>query len=272
MRPTVSVIATTYNWPQALDRVLDGLARQTCALKEVVIADDGSGPETLAVIDAWRPRLPFPLVHARQEDLGFRAARARNLAASQASGDYLIYLDGDGLVFPGFVEGHMRHAEPGWFTVGRRCYLRRWLSQPVLEKKLSPHAWPKTAFFPLALLGGSNRPFQLLPVPMSEARRRNKAREWNKAQTCNLGVWRGDLLRVGGFDESYEGYGLEDTDFVVRLIRAGVLRKTLEHADPVLHIWHPRRKTGDDNRKLLDAIMANTSTQPAKSLFLEEAS
>ncbi len=267
--PVATVIATTYNWPEALDLVLDSLAAQTRQDFEVIIADDGSRDDTRALIDEWRPRFPVPLRHVWQDDQGFRAARVRNLAVRHARGEYVIFLDGDCLVLPRFVEVHLRHGEAGWFTVGRRCFMRRWASRRILADALQPHRWPRAILFPLALFGGSNRPLQLLPIPQSAAQRKNRPTAWNKAQTCNLGVWRTDLLRVGGFEEGYGGYGLEDTDLVIRLFRAGVRRLTLEHAEPVLHLWHGRKKTKPDNRARLEALMASDAIQPERSLLLE---
>ena len=85
--PSLSVVATTYNWPAALDRVLDSLAGQTLPDFEIVVADDGSGPETRALVDGWRGRLGERLKHVWQEDQGFRAGRVRNLGARAATGD-----------------------------------------------------------------------------------------------------------------------------------------------------------------------------------------
>lgn len=268
-RPAVSVIVTTYNRPDALALVLDSLAQQTVRDFDVVIADDGSRDDTRALIAARAATFPVPLIHAWQEDEGFRAARARNLALTHARGAYVVFLDGDCLVLPTFLATHKRFAEAGWFTVGRRCFLRRWASVGIVERSLAVQTWPRAALFALAVCGGSNRPFQLVSLPQSDARRKNRPTEWNKAQTCNLGVWRSDIDRVGGFEEGYGAYGLEDTDFVIRLIRAGVRRITLEHADPVLHLWHARKKTGEDNRARLAALMAGDAVSPQQSLLRE---
>ncbi|MCG8441454.1 MAG: glycosyltransferase [Caulobacterales bacterium] len=269
--PAVSVIVTTYNWPHALDLALDSLTRQTYRHLEIIVADDGSGPETAALVAKWAEASPTPIVHAWQEDDGFRAARARNLAASRASGDYLIMIDGDCLALPTFVASHVRHAEAGWFTVGRRCFMRRRATGTVLARSWPVHRWPRAALAPLAMLGGSNRPLQLISLPLSEARRKNRPTAWNKAQSCNLGVWRSDFDRVAGFEEGFETYGLEDTDFVVRLVRAGVRRITLEHADPVLHLWHARKAIVEDSRARLADVMSADRVTPMRSLLLETA-
>ncbi len=268
-RPRVSAIVATYNWPEALDLVLDGLAGQTYPNLEIVVADDGSRSDTRDLVETWSQRSPFPIVHSWQDDQGYRLARSRNLAVSRSSGDYLIQLDGDGLVFPTFVEKHMAWAQPGWFTAGRRCFMRGWSTRAVLSGTRRIHTWPRAVLTPLALLGGSNRPFQLVSIEFSDARRKNRPTEWNKAQTCNLGVWRSDFLAVGGFEEGFETYGLEDTDFIVRLIRSGVRRITLEHADPVLHLFHGRRSIPPDNRAKLEEVMASDRLLPTRSLLLE---
>ncbi len=270
-RPRVSVVVTTYNRPDALALVLDSLARQTLDSFDVVVADDGSRADTRALIDSRRATFPAPLIHAWQDDDGFRAARARNLALTHARGAYVVFLDGDCVVLPTFLENHLRFAETGWFTVGRRCFLRRWASEQILRRALPIETWPRAVLFALAAFGGSNRPFQLLPIPQSASRRKNRPTEWDKAQTCNLGVWRSDIDRVGGFEEGYGAYGLEDTDFVIRLIRAGVRRITLEHVDPVLHLWHARKKTGEDNRARLEALIQGDALLPQRSLLLDAA-
>jgi glycosyltransferase involved in cell wall biosynthesis len=263
----VSAIIATYNWTQALDLVLDGFMAQTWPNLEIVIADDGSTDETRALVERYQCKSPFPIIHSWQEDEGYRLARSRNLAVSRSTGDYLIMLDGDGLVFPTFVEKHMRHAERGWFTAGRRCFIKGWATRHILNRHWNIHRWPRAGLFPLSLFGGSNRPMQLLPLPYSDRARRARAGEWNKAQTCNMGIWRDDFLNVQGFEEGFSTYGLEDTDFVLRLLRSGVKRLSLEHADPVLHLFHGRRKISDENRAMLEEIMASERIRPLQSLL-----
>jgi glycosyltransferase involved in cell wall biosynthesis len=251
--PRVSLIIATYEWPEALDLVLESACRQTWPNLEIVVADDGSGRDTARTVSRWSRRSRRPIVHVWQEDQGFRLARSRNRAVEQANGDYLLMLDGDCLLFPRFVASHMRHAEPGWFTSGKRCFLRRLPSTLALRGRLSVHAWPKAALFPLLLLGGGTRAAQLLPIPQSDADRRSRAEDWGQAQGCNLGLWREDFLRVGGFDERFQAWGGEDTDLVVRLLRSGVRRLSLEHSEPVLHLWHARR-SGTAAAEALDPI------------------
>src|SRR5262249_59369798 len=85
----LSVVVATYEWPEALELVLRSLADQSERDFEVIVADDGSGPETAEVVTA------AGAAHVRQDDDGYRLARVRNLGAARASGEYLVFVDGD---------------------------------------------------------------------------------------------------------------------------------------------------------------------------------
>ena len=118
-----SIIVSTYNRPDALELVLLRLDEQTIDAFEVVVADDGSTAETAEVIERLKGRVRYVLKHVWQEDSGFRAARARNVAVLQSKGDYLLFLDGDCLPLPDFVETHRWLSERGWWVRGNRVDL-----------------------------------------------------------------------------------------------------------------------------------------------------
>ncbi len=103
MADLISVIVTTYNREDALDAVLRSLACQTDKDFEVIAADDGSGPTTAQLIEAWKPKMGRRLEHVWQKDEGFRAAEIRNRAVLAARGSYVIFLDGDCIARPDFV-------------------------------------------------------------------------------------------------------------------------------------------------------------------------
>ena len=123
MAELISVIVTTYNREDALAAVLRSLAPQTDADFEVIVADDGSGPGTAALIEAWKAKVGHRVVHVWHEDNGFRAAEIRNRAILASRGAYCIFLDGDCIVRPDFVATHRRLAERGWFVTGNRILL-----------------------------------------------------------------------------------------------------------------------------------------------------
>ncbi len=245
----ISVIVSTYNWPQALRLVLDSLAHQSDRSFEVVVADDGSASDTADLIKGLVADFPVPLRHVWQEDLGFRAAAARNRAVVASRGEYLLFLDGDCLARPDFIGVHRALAEPGWFVAGNRILLGEGLSKELLAGQEKMACWGRADFLKARLQGGINRIAPLLRLPGGRWRRLRSCR-WQGAMTCNLAVWRADFYRVNGFDEDFVGWGHEDAEFVCRLINAGIYRKEGRFAVPVLHLWHAERDRSGETENL----------------------
>jgi glycosyltransferase involved in cell wall biosynthesis len=237
MTGRISIVVTTYDRDDALDAVLRALSRQDDRNFEVIVADDGSGPATRALIESWTPRFPAPLRHVWQEHNGFRAAQVRNRAIVASTGDYVVFLDGDCLPRRDFVAAHRALAEPGWFVAGNRILLSRTLTEDVLRNRREPETWSLGAFVRERLRGGINRLLPLVRFPIA-GWRKAVAHRWEGCRSCNLAVWRADLDRVDGFDAAFMGWGKEDSDLVVRLLHAGSRRKDGRFATGVLHLWH----------------------------------
>ncbi|MGA8902043.1 glycosyltransferase family 2 protein [Bradyrhizobium sp.] len=267
MTDLISVIVTTYNRADALDAVLRALSHQTDRSFEIIIADDGSGPDTAHVIESWTPRLPMPLKHVWQENRGFRGAEIRNRGIGASSGRYCIFLDGDCLARADFIATHRRLAESGWFVAGNRILLSRGLTAAVLAQRLESETWDIAVLMRERLRGGVNRLLPALHLPLGPLRKIH-SRAWEGAKTCNLAVARRDLDRTDGFDTHYTGWGLEDSDLVVRLFHAGVRRKDGRFATGVLHLWHPEsdRSNLQGNRARLDEVLASDRVRAMRGL------
>ncbi len=256
----ISVIVTTYNREDALAAVLRSLARQTDSDFEVVVADDGSGPATAALIDACKATIGHRVEHVWHEDRGFRAGEIRNRAILCARGVYCLFLDGDCIVRPNFVAMHRQLAEIGSFVTGNRILLSRDLTAEVLRENLTPETWSFGTWIAERRRGGVNRLLALLTLSLGPLRRlRSKA--WQGARSCNLAIWRRDLDRVDGFDADYSGWGKEDSDIIVRLLHAGVARKDGNFATGVIHLWHAeadRSGLPENERKLAQLLAGDT--------------
>lgn len=255
MADLISVIVTTYNRVDALGAVLRGLEHQTDRNFEVVVADDGSGPPTGAFLRNLALNFPMSLKHVWQEDRGFRAAECRNRAILASGGLYCVFLDGDCIPRPDFVAAHRRLAEPGWFVTGNRVLMARDLTERVLAQSSAPQFWSLATWSALRYRRKINRLAPLLPLPLGPLRKVRPA-AWRGARSCNLAVWRSDLNRIDGFDASYRGWGLEDSDLLMRLLQAGLHRKDGNFATGVLHLWHPQsdRSAVRENERRLDAV------------------
>ena len=259
MPELISVIVATYNREDALDAVLRGLTRQSDPNFEVLVADDGSGPATAEVVAKWRGQAGFPLAHVRHEDQGFRLAEIRNRAILKSAGALCIFLDGDCIPRRGFVAAHRRLAAPGWFVAGNRVLLDQALSTRVLREHLEPELWGLAAWIRHRLHGEVNRLLPLVRLPLGPLRRLGPS-AWRSARGTNLAIRYDDLARVDGFDASFSGWGREDSDIMVRLIRAGVRRKDGRYATAVLHLWHPdfdRSRLPDNERRLAEVVQGD---------------
>lgn len=267
MTDLISAIVSTYNRPDALDATLRGLSRQTDRDFEIVLADDGSGPETAQVVERWAGAAGVPLIHAWHEDRGFRLAEIRNRAILRSRGAYCVFLDGDCIPRPDFVAAHRGLAEPGWFVAGTRVLLSRDLTERVLREGLSPENWDAAEFLRHRRSGGVNRIGALLPLPLGPLRKLN-ARRWRGARGGNLAIFRRDLDQVDGFDASFGGWGREDSDIIVRLFRAGVRRKDGRFATAVLHLWHPEndRAALAENERRLEDVIASTRIRAIRGM------
>jgi glycosyltransferase involved in cell wall biosynthesis len=265
--PLISVIVTTYNREDALDAALRALSHQSDQDFEIVIADDGSRPETADVVKAWKSRLSMPLKHVRHQHRGFRGGEIRNRGIRASAGEICIFLDGDCLPAADFIATHRRLQEPGWFVTGNRILLSREFTEAVLARGIAVEEWNFSALLRRRLTGGVNRLLPALRLPLGPLRKLNRE-NWRGAQTCNLAVARCDLVRIDGFDCAYTGWGLEDSDLVVRLLHAGVRRKDGRFATGVLHLWHPQsdRAQLPANQARLDEVIGGTRVRALRGL------
>jgi glycosyltransferase involved in cell wall biosynthesis len=254
----VAVVVTTYNRPDALAAVLEGYAAQDTQAFELLIADDGSSADTARLLAQFAQRLPVPVRHVWQEDRGFRAAAIRNRALAQTDADYVIFSDGDCVPPPRFVARHGALAERGYFVAGNRILLSEGFTARVLREHLPIHDWRARQWLAAWLRRDVNRALPLLQLPDGSFRTGTPQR-WKGVKTCNLAAWRADLLAVNGLDESYSGWGLEDSDLVIRLLRAGVKHKSARFAAPVFHLWHREfnRSGLAENRQRLETALAS---------------
>ena len=235
--PLISVIVTTYNWPEALEACINSLLAQEDKSFEVIIADDGSTIQTRDLIEKFTQQNSIPVKHAYHDDLGFRAGTIRNKAALLSTGSYLIFIDGDCTVFPNFIKRHRQFSEQGYFVPGNRILLSAPFTATVLKQKIPLHNQTVFFFIQHWITAKINRITPLIYNPFSFLRYR-KPNRWEKAMTCNLAMYKDDFINVNGFDEAFEGWGYEDSDLVIRLIHNGIKRKEGRFGIPVLHLWH----------------------------------
>ncbi len=240
-QPTLSVILSTYNKPLELRFALEALIaaeRESDSQVEVLVADDGSTESTKEVIDEVKRDAPIKVEHVYQADEGFRLARIRNQSILKSTGDILIFIDGDSLAHPQALLAHAKRCRPGFASAGARCFLTEEESDAVLD--------------------GTKDPIQLGQLASNREawRRRRRYFEglfhryigWKirpKLIGGNCAIHRRDLERINGFDQRFEGWGLEDDDLSRRLRKSGVkvLDSTLDSlVSHLFHLTHPSHR------------------------------
>jgi GT2 family glycosyltransferase len=214
-----------------------------------------------------RAHAPVPVRHVWQPDLGFRAAMARNRATLAARGQYIVFLDGDCIPRRDFIKHHRRLARRGYLVTGSRVLLSQACTARVLAGRLDLRLAGAAHLLALRLKGDINKLAPLLVCLPDLGRARHRF-NWRRIKSCNLGIWRSDLDAVGGFDESFTGWGYEDADLVLRLFHAGVMRKDGAFATEVFHLWHHEhnRDRAASNRNIVLARAANKTILATQGL------
>jgi glycosyltransferase involved in cell wall biosynthesis len=232
------VIISTYNQPDWLEKVLWGYAAQSRRDFEVLIADDGSGTATEAVIDGARGAFGSRLKHIWQEDRGFRKCEILNKAIVAAESDYLIFSDGDCIPELHFVAKHVELAEPRRFLSGGVLWLPRPLSARITRNdiengRLMDARWLRTAGWAagrhrLRLYSGAwSRMLDALTTTGATFNGHNAS------------VWRESLFAVNGFDAEM-GYGGLDRALGERLQNLGLRGRQIRHRVRCFHLDHDR--------------------------------
>jgi len=255
MKPNISLILNTYENPTALEKVLNALSNQTDTSAEIVVADDGSGPATGKVIGSFIDGLRIK--HCRQEHEGFRRSVVLNKAIARATGDYLVFLDGDSVPAREFVSDHAALAERGYWVQGRRAF--------VDESCVGAFEPSCGHVLLLALRGKLSGLLKAVRLPFPLVKRGRKQRG---ILGCNLGIWRDDLIAVNGYDEMFTGWGREDADLGNRLYHLGRDRKFVYGRAIIYHLNHPvlPRDRLQTNQSLLDETLREKRVRARKGV------
>lgn len=223
-RYKATIIVSIYNNVKALKCLLDSLKIQSEKEFEIIISEDA---EHLEVAE-FCANYPFQhdYQHLTQPDRGWQKNIALNRAIHAAKSDKIIFVDGDCILHPRFVEQHLELLKEGDVVAGKRVKLNDELSELLLEdvenykvierrlksiilsKNKEGNSFVEEGIFvdPKSLLGQIIHPL----------------RKMRNLKGCNMSFTREALLAINGFDEEYTLPAIgEDIDLVWRLKRAG---------------------------------------------------
>lgn len=266
MKPNISIIVSTYNSPDWLEKVIWGFSTQTYKQFEVVIADDGSTNETAALIKKLQSQVVFPINHVWHEDNGFQKTIILNKAITETSTDYIIMTDGDCIPRKDFVEVHEKLRKPNIFLSGGyhklsmdlskliskedvlsgNCFNKDWLITHGMKKSFKNNKLDSFGF---------KSDFLNFITPTTPS--------WNGH---NSSAWKKDILAVNGFDERME-YGGEDRELGERLVNKGIKGKQIRYSTTCVHLEHARGYVNEEALAVNKKIRENTKNR--KSVWTE---
>jgi putative sugar O-methyltransferase len=249
-----SVLIAVYYGVRELELVLTGFRRQSCREFEVVIADDGSGPEMRAFVESFARDSPFPLQYVSQPDEGFRKCRILNEAVRVSSAPYLIFIDADCIPYPNFVQAHLEQRAPRAVLCGRRVNLSAGMSRTltahdVLAGKLDGFS-PRLVLD--ALRGRAGHLEEGLEIRNPGLRRWLHRRAQPVLFGCNYSLEKTLLEEVNGFNEDFVDYWGEDMELGYRLRAAGAELRWVRHSAIQYHLYHAQRAKTERSCELLE--------------------
>ncbi len=262
--PMISVIISTYNAFEWLEKTLTGYEIQSFKYFEIVIADDGSNQDTRNKIENYIKSSALQISHVWHEDNGFQKTKILNLALRNCKGEYIIMSDGDCIPRQDFVEVHYNKKRPGSFLSGgyfklplktslaifkddiieQRCFDIEWLKNHGLQSSGFKSNKLSSTGFKANLLN------KITPTTPS----------WNGH---NSSGWKKDILNINGFDERMQ-YGGEDRELGERLVNAGIKPIQIRYSAICVHLDHARGYVNSEAMEINKEIRRETKSSKRK--------
>lgn len=254
---TISVIVSTYNSEEWLQKVLWGYENQTFRDFEVVIADDGSKQPTFDLIESIQKEVNFPIKHIWQEDNGFQKSSILNKAIVACDANYILMSDGDCIPRKDFLEVHINKRERGFFLSGGYFMLPMDISkvitkQDIFSQKCFDISWLKSKGLKASFKNNKLKTKGFFERVLNFFTPTKAT--WNGH---NASGWKEDILAVNGFDERMQ-YGGQDRELGERLLNIGIKSKQIRYSAVCIHLDHKRGYKTPETIAKNKAIRKNT--------------
>lgn len=232
----ISVIISIYKHLENLNLILLGLSNQTFNDFEVIVSEDNNSIDTIEFIKRARSRFHFTIKHVSQEDIGFRKTKILNQALLAASGEFLVFLDGDCIPHRKLLESYNKYLKPNTVCMGRRCYLSESFTNKLYKKQDI-----KDINTLNIIIHGKHLDHAFY---VNNAKLGNPTR---KIIGCNWGIYKQNLIDINGFDEDYVNPGVgedHDIDWRLRLL-GNITFLNIKREVIVYHLYHKVNYTQD---------------------------
>jgi len=257
--PKTSIIISVYNRFDFLELVLAGLETQTEQDFEVIISDDGSNEAFITRLATLRASSPLRIQHNWHPDNGFLKNRILNVSIRSALGAQLIFLDGDCIPHPRFIEEHLIHGGLGRCLAGRRIDISERLTRQLTPERIRAGVLQR----PGTMLGQmldffTRRTFHFMNgfYVTNPLLRRYFNRKARGLLGANFSVMKADMVAINGFDERYTAptFG-EDSDIDFRLRLNAVKIIPVLNVAVTYHCHHKLLPRPEANKVLYEQVV-----------------
>jgi len=247
-----TIIISVYKNVKALKLVLDSILNQTHRVNEIIVSEDGNS----SIMNEFILTLNIPnLIHLTQEDLGWRKNIALNNSIRKATGEYLIFIDGDVLLHPKFVEGHLKYSEPGKVCSGKRSELGKKYSAMLYNGLINIEKLSKNYIFSIFQLHLDKVHHYEDGIYSPLINKITSIRYVRHIIGCNFSCYKKDIVLINGFNEDFKNPAEgEDVDITWRFRGLGIEMKSCRYIANVYHLWHKKgfnEVDGKINRKIM---------------------
>lgn len=235
-----SVIISIYSNIRALKVVLDSLKLQTEQNFEIIISEDAEHEHVKAFCEAYD--FIHDYQHLTQTDVGWRKNQALNKAIRAAKSDWLIFVDGDCVLHPRFVEFHVRLSGEKNIVAGKRVKLNDELSELLLQDANNSGIIQKQLIKKMLL--GNKKGIGFIEEgifidPASFFGFIPKMRSMYQLKGCNMSFSKSAIEAINGFDEEYILPAIgEDIDITWRFVAAGYRLVSARNLAVQYHLNH----------------------------------
>lgn len=260
----VSLIIAVYKDTEALELIFESLENQSYKNFEVIVAEDGDSQVMANTVAAARKLYSFEIVHTTQEDIGVRKSRSQNNGIKASSGEYLIFLDGDCLLYSTFIENHLALSGEKNIITGRRVNLgprysaqlragtitSAWLEKNFVRKYLEIKEDAK-------MERHSEEGFSIAPHGFIAKLMRKYRKKEFPLLGCNMSFYKKTMLEINGFDEGLGNSAMaSDTDLTWRFKGIGCKIVSARFICNEFHLFH-KRSPNDYDRSLDVKMLSN---------------
>lgn len=241
-----TIIISVYKNVEALNLILESLRLQTCQDFDIIISEDGEDVDMQKFVVSYDWFCPYQ--HLTQPDEGWRKNRALNRAVVAAKNEWLIFIDGDCVLHPRFVEMHLHYAAPNRILLGKRVKLSSIVSQKMLGGDISyPSKWWR--LFNKGCRYADEGIFVSICL-------NKQLRSTRHLTGCNMSFSREAIISINGFDEEYVKPAVgEDADIDWRFRAKGYEFVSVRNRAIVYHLYHKESWSNQDEN--LDIMHRN---------------